>query len=211
MLLVCIIRSLESLLYRLTLKLAQTFYRDVVRFSEWLHTLGASPLGVSIAVFICALVNGMRDKWTDLLNILYARPDQWLHDEYSQIWDASHRCILKTLQWIFMSKTSAYELLGWSPLISSETFVFSLCLAWRKLIPGSFKAASYVGQVIFGFWFSGFFYTEHFSDSLAAMFLPPFVRITLATVYGAKCSLLSPSSYLVFRRQLLNIPDGLFQ
>lgn len=70
-------------------------------------------------------------------------------------------------------------------------FVF---LRWSKLTPGSFKAASYVGQVIFGFWFWFLF-----SHSLATVFLFPFVRIRLATVYGAKCSLLSPWSYLFFK------------
>lgn len=97
-----------------------------------------------------------------------------------------------------MSKISVYKLLGWSPVIYSETSGFLSFL--RKLIPGLFKATSYVGQVIFGFWFS-FFYTVHFSESLAAAFLFPFVRTRLATVYGAKCSLLSPLSYLVFRME----------
>lgn len=52
------------------------FSRDFVRFSEQLYTLGASPLRVSIAIFIGVLVNGMREKWADLLNIRYTRPDQ---------------------------------------------------------------------------------------------------------------------------------------
>lgn len=77
MLLVCTVKSLVSLLHRITQKLAQTyFYRDFVRFSEQLYSLGASPLRVSIAMFIGVLVNGMKEKWTDLLNIRYTRPDQ---------------------------------------------------------------------------------------------------------------------------------------
>jgi len=56
-----------------------------------------------------------------------------------------------------------------------------------------------------------FFNMENFSDSFAATFLFPFVRIRIATVSGANSSLLSPLSYLVFKRQFLNIADSIFQ
>lgn len=129
---------------------------------------------VSVVVFICVLINAMRQVDKPAKHSLcHAWPvTAWLG--YRR-WDDSDRCILRAWQWTSTGKTSVCDLLGWSHLTISETLLF-LSLMWRKLIPDPFKVASYVGQVIFGFQFLFFLNAEWFCDSLAAVFLFPFVK-----------------------------------